>query len=268
MNPDGSGPFPFPVNGPATAIVACAGALVISYGNGYVGRFSPTTRRRLAHYRYGYRSGPAQLVCGGGYVWIHEPGSGIVQLDDHDLDLVVETPVGEDATSMAFGMGAIWLADPAHDRIVGVDVRHHQLEGPFAVMAHGEQIVVAAPYLWVLHPQQSCLLRLDVGLGREIEPGIALGRVPRQMRLRDGAIFVTDYSDDTVIEVATDTGRASRALRIPDAGRLTDVDERRGLLVLLDSEQGKLLTVQPAAQEALRDASPVRTQRSADCPRP
>jgi hypothetical protein len=267
MNPDGSGAVSFSVNGPATAIVACAGALVISYGNGYVGRFSPTTLRRLAHYHYGYGSG--QLVCGGGYVWIHKPGRGtIVQLGGRHLELVVETPVAEEATSIAYGMGAIWVADPARGNVVGVDARHHQLLGPFSVMADGDRILVAAPYLWVLHPQQSCLLRLDVRRGREIGPGIALGTFPSQMRLRDGAIFLTDYSDDTVIEVDTETLRASRPMRIPDSGRLTDVDERRGDLVLLDRAKGNLLTVEPVAQAGLRKVTNVGTQRSADCPRP
>lgn len=265
MNPDGSDLVSFSVNGPATAIIACAGALVISYANGYVGRFSPTTHRRLAHYHYGYGSG--QIVCGGGYVWADKPGRGtIVQLDAHHLRLVLEVPVYEEASSIAYGMGAIWVADAERGRIVGVDVHNHQLLGPFAVMADADQIIADAGYLWVLHPQQSCLLRLDVHLGREVGPGIALGTLPSRMRLRDGAIFLTDYSDDTVIQVDTETLRTvGRPLQIPAAGRLTDIDERRGDLVLLDRGKGSLLTLDAAAQSLLQKASQVRTQRSQDC---
>jgi hypothetical protein len=265
MNPDGSGLVSFSVNGPATAIVACAGALVISYGNGYVGRFSPTTHRRLAHYRYGY--GPSPVVCGGGYVWLHKPASGtIVQLNARTLKLVIAIPVAEEAMSIAYGMGAIWVVDAVHRTVVGVDERHHQLLGPFAVMADPDQIVVAAGYLWVLHPQQSRLLRVDVHRGWEVGPGIALGSLPSQMRLRNGAIFVTDYGDDTVTEIDVETLRTSRPLRIPDAGRLVDVDERRGSLIVLDQAKGNLLTVDPAAQAALRSDADVRTQGSVRCP--
>lgn len=265
MNPDGSAPISFSVNGPAMGLVECAGALVISYGNGYVGRYSPTTYQRLAHYRYGYGSG--QVVCGGGFVWVHKPAKGtIVQLDARTLELVVEIPVSEEATWIAYGMGAIWATDAAHRTVVGVDVRHHQLLGPFVVMADPQEIVVAAGYVWVLHPQQSCLLRLDIHRRREVGPGIALGSVPSRMRLRDGVIRVTDYSDDTVLEIDTDTLEHGRPMRIPDAGRLTDVDEHRGTLVLLDRGKGNLLTADPQGQAALRGASN-RMHRTAECPK-
>lgn len=254
----------FRVPGPAAGIAVCAEALVITYGRGYVGRFSLRTHRRLAHYRYGY--GSNAVACGGGFIWLIKQLGSIVQLDERRLTLVDEFPVGGELSSVAYANGAVWASDIDGDRVVGVEAGpRHRLLGPLAVMPDAQQLVASEGRIWVLHRQQSCLLRLDIARGTEAGPGIALGTYPSAMRAVDDIMYIVDYSDRTVARIDLTSGQPiGRPIRIPSATRLVDVDERGGRVALVDRAAGSLITLNRHAWTTLTHL-PSKSARSKGC---
>jgi hypothetical protein len=265
---DGQGQqrFAFEVPGPATGIAVCDGALLIVYGHGWIGRFSPQTGKRLAHYHFGSRSD--SVICGGDSAWVDKPEArSVVRMDANTLKLDEELPIGEQLSAIAYGDNVVWAIGAETSTLRGIDADTRQLIGPFPVMDDAVLLNFAGGQLWIVHDAQSCLMRFDLARRREIGPGIPLGQLPRAMAARDGILYIVDYIDGSLRQVDAESGEVVVPPAVLGLGlRLVGVDGRAGRVVAIDQASDAAVVLQPQALRAMAGASKPRTRRSRSCP--
>jgi DNA-binding beta-propeller fold protein YncE len=134
-------------------------------------------------------------------------------------------------------------------------------------MAGVDQLIFAGGFLWVLHRNQSCLMRLDLDRRAEIGPGVPLGPDPADVTVRNGVLYVIDASDRSLRRFDATSGEAiGKPVRVPGEGRLADVDERAGTISVLDQTNSALIMISPRVLAALERTSDVRTRRTRKCP--
>ena len=99
---------------------------------------------------------------------------------------VEEFPAVDEATSISYGRGAIWIADVTTSELVGVLSATREKLGPYKIGSDAQHILYVEPYLWLLHRAQSCLRRFDFGQNSEVGRGVPVGPFAWRMTHRGG----------------------------------------------------------------------------------
>jgi outer membrane protein assembly factor BamB len=268
LDDDGKIRFAFSVGHLASGIAVCGGALVVAYGKGWVGRFSPNDGTRLSHYHFGDSSD--QAVCGrDDRVFVDKQEDGwLVALDAHDLTLLYQVPVGGPVLALAYGGGKVWVAAEGEvDTIVGFVAKDHEVVARVPVMDDVSSLDYTGGRLWVTHAAQSCLMHLDLSLGREVGPGLPLGSLPGATVAHDGSIYVVDAADGSLrVFDASEAQRVGPAVRLGEGLRLDAVDVDDGRIVAIDASRPQALVLTAAARADLSARAAVATRRSPSCP--
>jgi hypothetical protein len=253
----------FSVPGPATGMVACGDALVIVYADGWVGRFAPDGGARLSHYHFGWDSD--SVACGGGSVWLNKPSlEAVLRLDARTLVIQYQLVVDIRVTAIAYGHGSVWGADSATGDIVGFATDRHVIARLRGLPDPKQLVVGESGIPWVLHGQDSCLVRIDVARQREVGPGVPLGRLPVGMAIRDDVIYVLDYVDASVRTVDAESGdEVHPPVDLGPSKRLVALDERAGTVNAISADGALVLADKGVLEHGGR---PRAAHRSDDCP--
>jgi hypothetical protein len=255
----------FSIHPAATDMIACDGALVITYGDGWVGRFDRITGKRIAHYHFGW--GSHAVVCGDGSVWVSKPGAkAIVRLRSRSLTLRYELVIKIHADTLAFGNHTLWATDQDADTVIGIAASDRHVVARLVGLDDPKQVVPTADGPpWILHGADSCLMRLDIAAQREIGPGVTLGKRTARVIVRDGLMYAIDGVDGSLRVIDTRTGKlAHPAVTLGADLDLVDLDEHAGTVHAIDV-RGKLVLARPAVVErGPRAKTPARAR---DCPK-
>ena len=264
---EGKERFDFEVPAPAHDLIVCEDGLIVTYRDGWIGRYSLKTGDQLAHYEYGY--GPGPLACGDRAVWVAKAKRGVVvRLDARTLALEWQLRVANAIVGIAYGDDVIWSADPDDDEVIGLNADTGEFITSFGVMDDLAALVFAERRLWAMHAEQSCLMRIDPALEAEVGPGIALGPLPRSVVVHDGVLYVIDYTDGSLRQIDVRTGEpVAPPVRLGEDLRLVDVAAYGGRVVSLDRAGDEAVVVSRKTLHAMEKTTKVEIRRSADCPK-
>lgn len=194
-----------PVGSQPSGVAIGEGAVwVINFNDRTVSEIDPAAGEVVAIRSVG--GSPTGIAAGGDRVWMTTAfgtasgDAGSVMVFNPGVGQVEDTiPVGTGAAGVAFGEGALWVADRLNDRLIRVDPRTQQTEEISVGRAPGA-VAVGAGSVWVTSTLDNQLWRIDP-VGREAIAQIGLSASPTSVAVGGGAVWVTSEQGDTVARI-------------------------------------------------------------------
>jgi YVTN family beta-propeller protein len=224
---------------------------VISLDDNRVAKIDPASNGVVAT---GSSPGPDAIALGGGSVWVLN-GSTISELDPATASHVGEVLLDDGGELIAFGMGALWVANPLSGVLARVNPRSGNTVATLDLadqIGLLEQLAAGERAVWV---STSNVLAGDFGLLR-IDP--RTNREAGRIRLRggaagvaagEGAVWVANTLGDAVSQIEPATGRLVRTLPVGDGpigvaageGAVWVTNHRDGTVTRIDPASGRVL---------------------------
>jgi ABC-type transport system substrate-binding protein/DNA-binding SARP family transcriptional activator len=165
---------------------------------------------------------------------------GVIGGDGHALRGLV-TDVGAPG-GIAYGAGAVWVTDTAHDLVVRIDPADHSTgavpvgDGPAGVAVGGGEV-------WVVNELGRTVSEVNPGARRQVA-AIPVGNGPRAIAFGYRSVWVANATDDTLTRIDPRRGvvLATVALGASPSGLAVGA---RGVWVTSE-ESGRLLLVDPS----------------------
>lgn len=226
---------------------------VINFNDKTVSQIDPAAGEVVAIRSIG--GTPTGIAVGGDVVWMTTAfgtasgDAGAVMVFNPGVGQVEDTiPVGTGAAAVAFGEGALWVADRLNDRLLKIDPRTQQTDEISVGRAPGS-VAVGAGSVWVTSTLDNQLWRIDP-TGQEVIAQIGLSASPTSVAVGEGgAVWVTSETGDTVtrIDPETDTVVTTVELGNGPTGVAVAPD---GVWVAIGLA-GTLVRIDPATNEIL-----------------
>jgi YVTN family beta-propeller protein len=224
---------------------------VISLDDNRVAKIDPATNDVVAT---GSSPGPDAIAVGGGSVWVLN-GSTISELDPATASHVGEVLLEDGGELIAFGSGALWVADPLSGVLARINPRSGSTVATLDLadqIGLLEQLAAGEGAVWV---STSNVLAGDFGL-LQIDP--RTNREPGRIRLRggaagvaagEGAVWVANTLRGTVSQIDPSTNRLLRTLPVGDGpigvaageGAVWVTNHREGTVTRIDPASGRVV---------------------------
>ena len=120
---------------------------VVDRFKGLLERVDPKTGKVVDH--TGLPGDPTNLVVGGGYVWVTDGSGDDLEKIPTSLAGSTPIPVGAQPVAVAFGDGAIWVANHDDATVSKVDPAANEVVQTYSVGLHPSAIAVDGEQLWV-----------------------------------------------------------------------------------------------------------------------
>lgn len=163
-------------------------------------------------------------------------------------EIVGQIPVGAQPGGIAFGEGAVWVANSGADAIARIDPRTQAVVDTIDVGKAPTGVAVGNGSVWVANGGERSVSRINVSTGRVVDT-ITVGNGPSAIAFGADAVWVANRGDGTVMRIdpSTDTpgpaigvGATPSAIVIDDLGAWV-ASEDGGVVVHLDPGSGVTL---------------------------
>jgi YVTN family beta-propeller protein len=178
-------------NSPSGVCVAAGAVWVASTYDRSIVRFDPVSGRTTT---IQLDDQPTQLACGGGWVWAASQSSGMVtQLSAAGRGAVVRRiAVGRNPSGVAWGQGALWVANTDDGTLSRIDGRSGV---PTALVALGTgsgptSVIVSGSAVWVANEGAGTVARIDPARN-VVAQTLKIGNPPQGLAVVGGALWVT-----------------------------------------------------------------------------
>ena len=182
---------------------------------GFVSRFGGGSRRRLVAVW-----AAAVLVAAGGsigaVVWLAR-STGPVTLAANSVGAVepdgsisAAVPVGTNPVGLAFGGGALWVANRSDGTVSRIDPATHTVIQTIDVGAAPEALTVTAGDVWVANFADDTVSRINIAANKVVDT-ITVGTRPAAIGSGPSGVWVANSGDNTIQRI--DPSPASRASR-------------------------------------------------------
>jgi class 3 adenylate cyclase/streptogramin lyase len=179
----------------------------------------------------------------------------VVRLDPQSGEVVGGAAVGTTPTRMAFGDGALWVAnfdDRTIQRVNVADATASPAQG--GISATPSAIAVGGGYVWVTAEFAGQVIRVDPGHANAAKPidvatgiqGIAYG---------EDAVWIAGANDGTLYRLDPVTGQ-TQPIPLPDGSQPQDVAVGGGSVWVTDALGGRVFRVD-ASTEEITDTIPL-----------
>jgi YVTN family beta-propeller protein len=157
---------------------------------------------------------PTRLAAAEDAVWVLTPADNrVVRIDPATNDGVATTAVGRAASGLAVGAGAVWVSRRSDGTVVRIDPATNQVAATIGVGRAPGAVTVAGGVVWVALPERG-LGRIDPASNRS-----TVVDVPRccngELAAGEGALWVANRGDDTLVRVDSATGRVAARIPLP-----------------------------------------------------
>jgi peptide/nickel transport system substrate-binding protein len=159
--------------------------------------------------------------------------------------VVAQAPVGNQPAAIAFGEGALWIANSGDDTVSQVDPETHAVIDTIDVGKVPTGIVVGADSVWVANSGERAVTRINPAARRVVDT-IPVGNGPRAIAFGGGAVWVANSADGTVSRLDAASGVPAEPVGVgsptaiaaddngvwvvsEDAGTLTELDPATGM---------------------------------------
>lgn len=183
--------------------------------------------------------GPAELAAGPDTV-------GVINAANADLSAVV-AGTGQ-PSGIAYGAGAVWIADSADNLLLRADAAARIIDripvgnGPAGVTVGGGEV-------WVANELDGTVSEVNPGAGRQVAI-IPVGIGPGAVAFGYGSVWVANMTDDTVSRIDAATGHVTAVISVGSAP--TGIAAGAGAVWVTSQQTGELLRVDPANNRPVR----------------
>jgi len=211
-----------PAGGTPDAVAVSAGAVWVFHGlSGTLSKINPDVNELQRSFRViglSHAGGGGSVTVADGDVWVAAPNSTVAKVDATTGRVEAEGLAGRAPGGVAFGAGALWVANHSEDNVYRFDPRHlggfgeplpcKQPAAPRCSIAVGRGpsgIAFGGGYVWVANTDDDTVTRIDPRTSATVS--LRVGDAPTGVAYGDGAIWVANSGDGTVSRI--DAVRAS-----------------------------------------------------------
>jgi YVTN family beta-propeller protein len=227
-----------------------AGSIWYTTSKGQLFRIEPAydSTARIAHLgehdgRFARPVRPAAV--GFGSIWVVDASGLVARVNPTTGKVIAKVQVGTNATAIASGEGAVWVASPLDDTVSQIDPTNAVTTIP---VGHGPSgVAVGAGAVWVTDRYDDTVQRIDPKTGSVVTT-IPVGSSPEAVAVAAGAVWVADTHDSSVDRIDPATNKVVRV--IPVGGTPTAITAVGGEPWVAVAASALPLGVKPAADVA------------------
>ncbi|MDX6491997.1 MAG: hypothetical protein QOD43_2242, partial [Gaiellaceae bacterium] len=161
---------------------------------------------------------PGGIAYGAGAVWIADTAEDLVLRIDPDRRTVDRIPVGHRPTAVAVGGGQVWVVNQLDRNVSEVNPRARKQVGTIQVGNGASAIVYGHGSVWVANATDYSLSRIDPASGKVVAT-IPLAGVPASLAANRRGIWVTSSSTGQLLLVDPRANRVSQQISIGNGPR-------------------------------------------------
>jgi len=199
---------------------------------------------------------PIRLAVGAGLVWTTSAPEGTLSQIGTDTRETVGRPLRlvRGVSGVTVGGGSVWVADPRHGEVLGVDPATEAVKARIGVGGRPGAIVFGGGRVWVADEGGAGVSAINPAGGRVFKRGIAPHAAPLRLAYGAGAVWVSSASTGTVTRIDPRTGTAGAPIRV---GRgPAGVTVGGGLVWVANTRSRTVTRVDPSLRSILGD--PIR----------
>jgi YVTN family beta-propeller protein len=150
-------------------------------------------------------------AVGFGSVWVVDAAGLVARVNPTTGKVIAKVQVGTNATAIAAGEGAVWVASPLDDTVSQIDPTNAVTTIP---VGHGPSgLAVGAGAVWVTDRYDDTVQRIDPKTGSVVTT-IPVGSSPEAVAVAAGAVWVADSHDGTVARIDPSTDKVVRMIPV------------------------------------------------------
>jgi peptide/nickel transport system substrate-binding protein len=149
-----------------------------------------------------------------GAVWVKSSG-GLARVDPESGHVVAKIPLGNSPSSIATGLGGVWIADDEDNTVTRIDPRSNAVTATTPVGRAPAAIAVGEGAVWV-DTQDGIVARIDPHTAAVTET-IPVGRGPTGIAAGEGVVWVANGLDGTVSRIDPETNRVEATAEVGEA---------------------------------------------------
>jgi YVTN family beta-propeller protein len=199
-------------------------------------------------------------------------------IDSESGKIASAIPVGASPGGVAWGEGAVWVANADDDSVSRIDPSTNEVKQTIQVGAGPAGIAVGGGAVWVANGLDGTVSRIDPGTNQMVQT-IEVGNGPTGAAYGEGSVWVANSTDGTVSRIDPATGRVTRTAPAISGGTSLAVgfghvwiaSPSSASLVVLDPHSGGIVDrigvgVDPDAVSAGAGAVWVANRADGTCP--
>jgi YVTN family beta-propeller protein len=154
------------------------------------------------------------LVADEDGVWLGLQYSGVYWIDGASGQIRGPVSSSTDASALAFGDGALWIAEQDDDVVSRVEPATQSVQVSIPI-GEGEpnSMALGAGWLWVADAAGNKVWRIDP-VRNEVYDTIPVGRSPAAIAIGDGAVWVANRGDGTVSRIDPKEGKVVASITV------------------------------------------------------
>ena len=168
------------------------------------------------------------LTAGSESLWALLSNGQLTQIDPRTADMIESIDVGQSASGITAGFGAVWVPDDLTGTITPVGMETLQPGTPIAIPGDIDDLEAGAGAVWSLDTDAGVVTPIDPDTGALGSP-VRVGVRPTDLASGLGALWVTNNGDGTISKVDPVTG-GSTTLDVGAPVASIAVDERSHVL--------------------------------------
>jgi YVTN family beta-propeller protein len=157
------------------------------------------------------------VAVGRGAVWVGKSSGGLARVDADSGDVLAKVPVGNSPSSIATGLGGVWIADDTDNTVTRIDPK--SVNAVIATTPVGQEpaaVAAGGGAVWVANAQDDSVSRIDPDTAA-VTATIPVGRRPTGIAAGGGAVWVANSLDGTVSRIDPETNRMEATVEVGEA---------------------------------------------------
>lgn len=137
---------------------------------------------------------------------------GAVEMDG---SITAAVPVGTNPVGLAYGGGALWVANRSDGTVLRIDPRTHAVVQKIDVGLTPESLAVTAYDVWVANFADGTVTRINIHATKVVDT-ITVGTRPAAIAYGPGGLWVANSGDNTIQRIDPITGSVGKAIEVGD----------------------------------------------------
>ncbi len=154
------------------------------------------------------------------------------------IALSVDLGEGASPSDVAFGFGAVWVADGARDRVVRIEPDTGEVAAEVAVGGQPSSLAVTEEAVWVNKPRTGEIRPIDPATNRPL-PAVGTGNFPDVLDAGGAGLWVARYTSNDLLLVDAEAGEIATTVSFEHAPSRIEVGDEA---VFVTETEGRRLS--------------------------
>jgi streptogramin lyase len=148
---------------------------------------------------------PVDMAFGGGAIWVANQDDASVSRIDPATGKVQRIEVGGAPGEVDFDNNAVYVWNYS-TAITKIDPATNKVSDPIETGGTIFSIAAGDGHVWVAHEEDDAVVRLSQETDAPVGDPIPVGDQPRGLAVGEGGVWVSNYGDSTITKIEADTG--------------------------------------------------------------